>query len=124
MKDVSNQYAAMPSMHIGWATWSAIVLAARWCGGAGRKVLVVAYPVLTLVCIVLTANHYWIDGLGGLLCLGVGYALGAGDHAARARARDRDARLTSGLTPSGSTRPGGRGSRPWRATAPRPRARS
>ena len=23
----------------------------------------------------MTANHYWIDGLGGLLCLGVGYAL-------------------------------------------------
>ena len=42
----------------------------RWA-----KVLVVAYPVLTLTCIVVTANHYWIDGLGGLLCLGVGYAL-------------------------------------------------
>src|SRR3546814_16805852 len=26
MKDVSNQYAAMPSMHIGWSTWSALVL--------------------------------------------------------------------------------------------------
>ncbi|MEQ1788788.1 MAG: phosphatase PAP2 family protein [Acidimicrobiales bacterium] len=74
MKDVSNQYAAMPSMHIGWATWSAIVLLPlvrrRWA-----KALVIAYPVITLVCIVLTANHYWIDGLGGLLCLGTGYAL-------------------------------------------------
>jgi hypothetical protein len=73
MKDVSNQYAAMPSMHIGWSTWTAIVLfplvRRRWA-----KVLVVAYPVLTLVCIVVTANHYWIDGLGGLLCLGIGYA--------------------------------------------------
>jgi hypothetical protein len=74
MKDVSNQYAAMPSMHIGWSTWTAIVLfplvRRRWA-----KVLVVAYPVLTLVCIVVTANHYWIDGLGGLLCLGIGYAV-------------------------------------------------
>jgi hypothetical protein len=73
MKDLSNQYAAMPSMHIGWATWTAIVLfplvRRRWA-----KVLVVAYPVLTLVCIVVTANHYWIDGVGGLVCLGVGYA--------------------------------------------------
>ena len=38
MKDVSNQYAAMPSMHIGWATWSAIVLLPlvrrRWRQGA------------------------------------------------------------------------------------------
>jgi hypothetical protein len=74
MKDVSNQYAAMPSMHIGWAAWTAIVLLPlvrrRWA-----KVLVVAYPILTLSCIVVTANHYWIDGLGGLVCLGVGYAL-------------------------------------------------
>ena len=32
------------------------------------------YPAVTLVCIILTANHYWIDGVGGLICLGVGYA--------------------------------------------------
>jgi hypothetical protein len=73
-EEVSNQYAAMPSMHIGWSTWSAIVLVplvrrrwARW--------LVAAYPVITLVCIVLTGNHYWIDGVGGLVCLAAGYGL-------------------------------------------------
>jgi hypothetical protein len=74
MKEVSNQYAAMPSMHIGWATWSAIVLfplvRRRWA-----KVLVVAYPFITLMCIVVTANHYWIDGVAGLACFGLGYAL-------------------------------------------------
>ena len=74
MKEVSNQYAAMPSMHIGWATWTTIVLLPlvrrRWA-----KALVVAHPFLTLTCIVLTGNHYWIDGLGGLACLGGGYLL-------------------------------------------------
>lgn len=74
MKDVSNQYAAMPSMHIGWSTWSALVLVPllrrRWA-----KVLAAVYPALTLVCILLTGNHYWIDGVGGLLCLGAGFAL-------------------------------------------------
>jgi hypothetical protein len=74
MKEVSNQYAAMPSMHIGWATWVSIVLyplvRRRWA-----KVLVLAYPFITLVCIVVTANHFWLDGVGGLVCLGVGYAL-------------------------------------------------
>ena len=73
-EDVSNQYAAMPSMHIGWSTWTAIVLVGlfrrRWTKG-----LAIAYPVLTLVCIVLTANHYWIDGVGGLVCLAIGYGL-------------------------------------------------
>lgn len=73
-KDVSNQYAAMPSMHIGWSTWSALVLVPllrrRWA-----KALAVLYPFVTLVCIMVTANHYWIDGVGGLLCLGAGFGL-------------------------------------------------
>lgn len=73
-EDVSNQYAAMPSMHIGWSTWCAFVLVPllrrRWA-----KVLAGLYPVITLVCIVLTANHYWIDGVGGLVCLAAGYGL-------------------------------------------------
>jgi hypothetical protein len=74
LKSVSNQYAAMPSMHIGWSTWSALVMfplvRRRWA-----KALVAAYPLITLTCILLTANHYWIDGVGGLACLGAGYAL-------------------------------------------------
>jgi hypothetical protein len=74
MKAVSNQYAAMPSMHIGWSTWCALVLAPivrrRWL-----KALVIAYPIVTLFDIMVTANHYWIDGLGGLACLGIGYLL-------------------------------------------------
>lgn len=74
MKEVSNQYAAMPSMHIGWSTWAALVLLPmlrrRWA-----KVLAALYPVITLACIVVTGNHYWIDGAGGLVCLAVGYGL-------------------------------------------------
>jgi hypothetical protein len=73
-KDVSNQYAAMPSMHIGWSTWTALALVPllrrRWA-----KLLAALYPVITLFCIIVTGNHYWIDGLGGLVCLSVGYGL-------------------------------------------------
>jgi PAP2 superfamily len=71
MKSLSNQYAAMPSLHIGWATWCAFVLwtlvRRRW-----TRALLVLYPLATLFCIVVTANHYWIDGLGGLVALAVG----------------------------------------------------
>jgi PAP2 superfamily len=74
MAAVSNQYAAMPSMHIGWSTWCALVLAPlirrRWL-----RALAIAYPLVTLFDIMVTANHYWIDGLGGLACLGVGYLI-------------------------------------------------
>jgi hypothetical protein len=85
-KDVSNQYAAMPSMHIGWSTWCALVLVPllrrRWA-----KVLAALYPVLTLTCIVLTANHYWIDGVGGLVCLAAGFGIARLIAQQRARSR-------------------------------------
>ncbi|MEU4094033.1 phosphatase PAP2 family protein [Streptomyces sp. NPDC026673] len=70
---VSNQYAAMPSMHIGWSLWCGITVAmlARW---AWVRVLGVLYPVVTLLVIVSTANHFWLDAAGGTLCLGVGFA--------------------------------------------------
>ena len=74
MSEVSNQYAAMPSMHIGWSVWCAITIATlarrKWV-----KVLGVLYPVLTLVVIVATANHFWLDAVGGLICLAFGYAV-------------------------------------------------
>lgn len=75
LKDVSNQYAAMPSLHVGWATWSALVLAPmvrrRWL-----RALVWLHPVATVFCIIVTANHFWLDALGGLAILGAGYLLG------------------------------------------------
>ncbi len=75
MAQVSNQFAAMPSLHIGWSTWCAIVVAPRarrrWV-----KVLVILYPFATLFCILITANHYWLDAAGGLVTLGVGTLLG------------------------------------------------
>jgi PAP2 superfamily len=79
MKDVSNQYAAMPSMHIGWSTWCAVamwpLLRRRW-----QRIVVLLYPLVTLFCIIVTANHYWIDGVGGLLAFGAGTLLGWGLH--------------------------------------------
>ncbi len=77
MADISNQYAAMPSLHIGWSTWCALVLTPRvrrpW-----TKALCVLYPLATLWCILVTANHYWLDALGGLVTLTVGLGIGFG----------------------------------------------
>jgi hypothetical protein len=74
MAAVSNQYAAMPSMHAGWSTWSALVLLLVVRRPAGRA-LAVAYPLITLFVIVVTGNHFWIDAVGGLVCLGAGFLL-------------------------------------------------
>lgn len=74
LASVSNQYAAMPSMHIGWSVWcgATIVVLARsvWTRAFG-----VVYPMFTLVVIVATANHFWLDAVGGLLCLSFGFAV-------------------------------------------------
>lgn len=74
MESISNQYAAMPSLHIGWSLWCAIalypVLRNRYA-----KLAVAAYPAITLFAIIVTANHYWIDALGGMLALAVGLLL-------------------------------------------------
>ena len=75
MKAVSNQYAAMPSLHFGWSTWCALVLAPA-ARRTWLRALVVAYPVATLFAIVVTANHFWLDAAGGAVVLGLGYLLG------------------------------------------------
>ena len=73
---VSNQYAAMPSMHIGWSTWCALVMwrlsRRRWF-----RVLLILYPLGTLFCIIVTGNHFWLDGVGGLITLTAGWFVGS-----------------------------------------------
>ncbi|MFF3462408.1 phosphatase PAP2 family protein [Streptomyces sp. NPDC002619] len=59
-----NEYAAMPSLHVGWAVWSGWLLFRH----ARRKSLMVfglAYPVLTTVVVVATGNHYLADAIAG-----------------------------------------------------------
>jgi hypothetical protein len=71
---ISNQYAAMPSIHCAWALWCACALVPRvrrtWV-----KVLAILYPCGTVTAVVLTANHYFLDAVGGFLVLGVGYLI-------------------------------------------------
>ena len=72
MQTVSNQYAAMPSVHIAWAAWCALALGPRLKNRAAA-VLAWCYPMITLVVIVITANHYIVDAVGGLVTLGIGW---------------------------------------------------
>ncbi|MDQ6727554.1 MAG: phosphatase PAP2 family protein [Actinomycetota bacterium] len=72
---VSNQYAAMPSLHFAWSSWSALVLfplmRRPW-----SKALVALYPASTLFAIVVTANHYVLDAAGGAAALAMGATVG------------------------------------------------
>jgi hypothetical protein len=71
---VSNQYAAMPSMHIGWSLWCGITIA-MLARPVWVKVLGLLYPVTTLVVIISTANHFWLDAVGGMTCLAFGFTV-------------------------------------------------
>ncbi|MFF4489310.1 phosphatase PAP2 family protein [Streptomyces sp. NPDC001544] len=70
---LSNQYAAMPSLHFGWALMVAIGLIvatrSRW------RLLWLLHPLVTLLVIVGTANHYWLDAIVATAMLGVALAL-------------------------------------------------
>src|SRR6202012_1329466 len=66
----ADQYSAMPSVHVGWALIVAIAVItasrSRW------RWLAAVYPALTLLIVVVTANHFWLDGIvAGLLVVAV-----------------------------------------------------
>jgi hypothetical protein len=73
VRTYGNLFAAMPSLHAGWSTWSALavwpLLRHGWA-----KVLWALYPVSILFCIVVTANHWILDAVGGWMVLALGYA--------------------------------------------------
>ncbi|MER7761369.1 phosphatase PAP2 family protein [Streptomyces sp. NPDC097619] len=74
LKNMSNQYAAMPSMHIGWSLWCGLTIFAL-ASVPWARVLGLLYPAATLVVIVATANHFWLDAVGGMMCLAFGYTV-------------------------------------------------
>jgi len=64
-----DEFSAMPSVHVGWSIIVAIAVVtaarSRW------RWLAVLYPVLTTLVVVITANHFWLDGVAaGLLVCG------------------------------------------------------
>jgi membrane-associated phospholipid phosphatase len=65
----TNQLAAMPSMHVAWAALVAIAvilcLRTRW------RWLAPLYALAILIVVVVTGNHYWLDGVVGLALLAI-----------------------------------------------------
>jgi PAP2 superfamily protein len=90
----ADQLSAMPSVHVGWSLLAALVIVevsrSRW------RWLALAYPVLTLLAVVVTANHYWLDGVAAALLLALALIVQRAGRAVaaawRAAARARPAR--------------------------------
>ena len=70
---MENQFAAMPSLHFGWALMVAIglivVTRSRW------RWLWLLHPLITLFVVIGTANHYWLDTIvaAALLALALAF---------------------------------------------------
>ncbi|MFD7299623.1 phosphatase PAP2 family protein [Streptomyces pharetrae] len=71
---MTNQYAAMPSLHVGWSLWCGVML---WRYGGTRlvKVAAVVYPLVTTIVVMGTANHYFLDAVAGAAVMGAGLLL-------------------------------------------------
>jgi hypothetical protein len=66
---IADQLSAMPSVHMAWSLFIAftviLVSGSRW------RWLIVAHPTVTMLVVVVTANHYWLDGAAAALLLAV-----------------------------------------------------
>jgi PAP2 superfamily len=105
-----NLYAAMPSLHVGWAFWVAMVVfrASPW-----RRVrwLALIYPVATTIAVVATANHFVADAAAGVVLVLLAWAVvSAGCRVRRA--------LTTGRALTTSTATGEAASQPVAGDAP------
>ncbi len=68
LASAANQLAAMPSLHMAWAAWCAVVLwrlsTRVWVRGVA-----ILYPCMTAFAVLATGNHYVLDLFAGLLTL-------------------------------------------------------
>ncbi|MYT05489.1 DUF2029 domain-containing protein [Streptomyces sp. SID5470] len=71
---LTNQYAAMPSLHFGWSLWCGVVIAVIapkwWMKGLG-----LLHPLFTVSAIVATGNHWVLDAVGGAVVVAGGFGL-------------------------------------------------
>jgi hypothetical protein len=64
----ANQYAAMPSLHVGWSLLTAMTV--YMCIESRLRYAAFVLPFLACCAVVLTANHYFIDILAGFAVAG------------------------------------------------------
>lgn len=78
----TNQYAAMPSLHVGWNLLMGIAIFRHARSGVGRLFGLLTPPVMYFSTI-LTANHYVLDGIvgamAGLIGLAISWAMSRSD---------------------------------------------
>jgi PAP2 superfamily len=84
----ADEFSAMPSVHVGWALIVAVAVITasrrRW------RWLAAGYPVLTMLVVVVTANHFWLDGIVSVLLVALVLVVQRLVQTVRHRDPDRD----------------------------------
>ncbi len=70
---VANQYAAMPSLHVGWAVLIAVVVART--GPRWLRLVTAAHALATFAVVTVTANHWFLDTVVAVAFLGLALVL-------------------------------------------------
>jgi len=74
LESFTDQAGAMPSLHVGWALWCGWAI--YRCAKRGWvRALGVAYPIITTLVVIGTANHYLADAVAGAVVMGLGMAV-------------------------------------------------
>jgi hypothetical protein len=60
----TNQFAAMPSLHVGWALWCGWQMV-RHGRRSITRIAGVAYPAVITIVVIATGNHYLLDAVAG-----------------------------------------------------------
>jgi hypothetical protein len=91
------QLSAMPSVHVAWAAIIGVtivlVLRSRW------RWLALAHPTVTMIVVVVTGNHYWLDGVVGIFVAALAFEFERRVRAAVTRWRRKPIPATSGAPP-------------------------
>jgi hypothetical protein len=84
---IADQLSAMPSVHVAWAALVALAVivasSSRW------RWWILAHPILTVVAITATANHWWLDGIVATAILFVAWGIDRAIRATWVRIRAR-----------------------------------
>ncbi|MGH1553444.1 bifunctional glycosyltransferase 87/phosphatase PAP2 family protein [Streptomyces sp. L7] len=96
---LTNQYAAMPSLHFGWSLWCGVVIAIiapKWW----MKALGLLHPFFTVSAIVATGNHWVLDAAGGAAVVAAGFGLSYVFQGPRARSATKPVEIGAELKPA------------------------
>lgn len=88
---VSDQFAAMPSIHVGWA---AVVSLGVVAAGTSRwRWLFLLHLIITILVVSASGHHWWLDGIVAIALLGVALLMDSAGRRFAARRRARRAEL-------------------------------